>query len=221
MLLILQVKYLLRTGYVHISIYFILFYFASNLDPTTLAVSRNPPLSTLQNPAPSSREVASRPRVGFTPNFDGVLNNGESWVARRRASEASLKSGNPLERDIVDSQQAVKGSGIQEEREDDSGKKLEANIETHQSPYPSSSPHMLSEEPHQFVIATDAHDPFKLPQGSRLSRNESPSSTLYVHERIGAPPHGPLDLLAIEWSYKDPTGQIQGKGSTAHHEQSC
>ncbi|KAF8807684.1 hypothetical protein BYT27DRAFT_7189775 [Phlegmacium glaucopus] len=181
---------------------------ASSPDPTTLAISRNPSLSTLQNPTLSSRETASRPRVGYTPSFDGVLNNGESWVARRRASEASLKSGNAPGHDVIDGQQAPKAFGIQEEKEDDSGQKLEVNI-ADQSPY-LSSPHLLSED-HQFVIATDAHDPFKLPQGSRLHRNESPSSTLYVHERVEVPPPpGCPDLLAVEWSYKDPTGQIQG-----------
>jgi PERQ amino acid-rich with GYF domain-containing protein len=190
---------------------FYLFYFVSNLDPTTLTVSRNPSLPTLQTPVISSRETA-RPRVGYTPSFDGVLNNGESWVARRRASEASLKLGNTLGRDVVD---ASKVSGIHEEREDGSGHKLEVTIED-QSPYLSSSPHVLSEEPHQFLLATDVHEP--LTQGSQLPRKESPSATLYVHERTSPPP-GLLDLLAIEWSYKDPTGQIQGKESDARDQQ--
>ena len=191
-------------------IHFILF-----LDPTTLAVSRNPSLPILQNPAISSRETA-RTRVGYTPSFDGVLNNGESWVARRRASEASLKSGNTLGRDVFDSQQASKASGIQEEMEG-SGQKLEldAAIED-QSPYLSSSPRVLSDEPHQSLLATDVHEPFT--QGSQLPREESPSSTLYVHERTPPPP-GLLDLSAVEWSYKDPTGQIQGKESGARHHQ--
>lgn len=220
MLLVLQVKYLPRTGYLRISIYFNISSFASNLDPTTLAVSRNPSLSTLQNPAISSRETASRPRMGYTPSFDGVLNNGESWVARRRTSEASLKSGNAPGRD-VDGPQTAKAFGIQEEKEDESGQRLEANIED-QSPYLSSSPHLLSEVPRQFVNATDAHDPFKLPQCSRLPRNESPPSTLYIHERIEAPPPPGLpDLLAVEWSYKDPSGQIQGKESSTRDQQFC
>lgn len=186
------------------------FIFPPILDPTTLVVSRNPP-PTLQNPAQTSRETTSRPRVGYTPSFDGVLNNGESWVARRRASEASLKSGNAQGRDVVESQQAAKASGIQEESEDASGQKLQANIED-QSPYLSSSSYVLSEEPHQFVLGNGAHEPFKLSQNSQLPRKESPSSTVCVHERIEAPPPpGLLDLLAVEWSYKDPTGQIQGK----------
>ena len=178
----------------------------------TLAVSRNPSLSTVQNPAISS---TARPRVGYTPSFDGVLNNGESWVARRRASEASLKSGNTLGRDVVDSQQYSKASGIQEEREreDSPGQKPKSTIEDH-SPYLSSSPHVLSEEP-QFLLATDVHEPFA--QGSQLPRKESPSATLYAHERT--PPPGLLDLLAVEWSYKDPTGQIQGEESRARNQQ--
>ena len=203
MLLVLQVKYLPRTGYVLVSIYFILFCF--NLDPTTLAASRNPSLPTLQNPTVSSRETA-RLRMGFTPSFDGVLNNGESWIARRRASEASLKSGNTLGCD-VDSQETSKTSGIREERED-VGQQLEATIED-QSSYLSSSPHLLSEEPHQLLLATDV-------PGCQLPRKESPSATLYAHEHT--PPPGLLDLLAVEWSYKDPTGQIQGKGSGARYQ---
>lgn len=145
--------------------------------------------------------------MGYTPSFDGVLNNGESWVARRRTSEASLKSGNALGRDVqvVDSQQGSKASGIQEEREDSSCQKPKSTIEDH-SPYLSSSPHILSDEP-QFLHAVDVHEPFA--QGRQLPRRESPSGTLYAYERT--PPPGLLDLLAVEWSYKDPTGQIQGE----------
>jgi PERQ amino acid-rich with GYF domain-containing protein len=151
--------------------------------------------------------------VGYTPSFDGVLNNGESWVARRRTSEASLKPGNTLGRDVVDSLQGPKASGIQEEREDSSGQKPKSTIEDH-SPYLSSSPHMLSDEP-QFLLATDVHEPFA--QGRQLPRKESPSATLYPHERT--PPPGLLDLLAVEWCYKDPTGQIQGEESRARDQQ--
>jgi PERQ amino acid-rich with GYF domain-containing protein len=143
--------------------------------------------------------------VGYTPSFDGVLNNGESWVARRRTSEASLKSGNTLGRDVVDIQQGSKASGIQEEREHISGQKPKSTIEDHSS-YLSSSPHMLSDEP-QFLHATDVHEPFA--QGRQIPRRESPSAILYNHELT--PPPGLLDLLAVEWSYKDPTGQIQGE----------
>lgn len=205
-------------AYVPNSIYFILFYFASNLDPSPLVVSRNMSLPTSQNLTLSSRETASRPRVGYTPSFDGVLNNGESWIARRRASEASLKPGNTSGRD-VDSQQAAKASGIQEEREDGSSQKLDANIDD-QSTYFSSSPQVLSEELQRFVLATDTHEPFKSPQGSQLSRTESPPETSYIRERIEAlPPPGLLDLLAIEWSYKDPTGQIQGEELSVRDQQ--
>ena len=203
MLLVLQVKCFSN----FISSHFI--FFGPNLDPTILAVSRNPSLSTQQNPVISS---TARPRVGYTPSFDGVLNNGESWVARRRTSEASLKSGNALGRDIVDSQLGSKASGIQEEREDSSGQK--ATIEDH-SPYLSSSPHILSDEP-QFLHATDVHESFA--QGRQLPQRESPSATLYTHKRT--PPPGLLDdLLAVEWSYKDPTGQIQGEELCAHDQQ--
>ena len=175
-----------------------------------MTVSRNPSLSAQQNPAISS---TARPRVGYTPSFDGVLNNGESWVARRRTSEASLKSGITLGRDVVDSQQGSKASGIQEEREDSSGQKPKTTIEDH-SPYLSSSPHILSDEP-QFLHATDVHEPFA--QSRQLPRRESPSATLYAHERT--PPPGLLDLLAVEWSYKDPTGQIQGEELRARDQQ--
>ena len=171
-----------------------------------MAVSRNPSLSTQQSPAISS---AARPRVGYTPSFDGVLNNGESWVARRRTSEASLKLENTLGRDVVDSHQGPKASGIQEEREDSSGQKPEDH-----SPYLSSPPHVLSEEP-QFLLPTNVHEPFA--QGRQLPQRESPSAILYAHEHT--PPPGLLDLSAVEWCYKDPTGQIQGEKSRARDHQ--
>ncbi|KAL0576818.1 kinesin-like protein, partial [Marasmius crinis-equi] len=55
---------------------------APTLAPRKLSLSGQQPLGS-----PRDVGLPSPRRLGHTPSFDGVLNGGESWVARRRASE--------------------------------------------------------------------------------------------------------------------------------------
>ncbi|CAA7259986.1 unnamed protein product [Cyclocybe aegerita] len=172
-------------------------------DPTMLTIPRKPSLSALQGPTLSPREASPRTRVGYTPNFDGVLNSGESWVARRRASEASMKPANGQIREELDP--GAKAGGILEEKEDES-----AGISrTHQADgsflSSSSSPQILSAEPQLYVgTANNANNPNAFLLNGTSSAHSQPN-----HAEVGPPP-GLVDLAAVEWSYKDPTGQVQG-----------
>ncbi|KAJ3516789.1 hypothetical protein NLJ89_g912 [Agrocybe chaxingu] len=171
-------------------------------DPTLLTIPRKPSLSALQGPALSPREASPRTRVGYTPNFDGVLNSGESWVARRRASEASMKPANGQIREELD---PGAKAGILEEKEDEP-----AGISrTHQADGSflpsSSSPRILSAEPQQYVgNANNANN------RNAFSLNGTTSAYSQPNQAEAGPPPGLVDLAAVEWSYKDPTGQVQG-----------
>ncbi|KAJ7169427.1 hypothetical protein C8R46DRAFT_1264215 [Mycena filopes] len=73
-------------------------------DQLTAAAPRKLSLSSTQVPL-SPRDAAlpsPRTRLGHTPTFDGVLNGGESWVARRRASEAKLVAGTEIREEDED-----------------------------------------------------------------------------------------------------------------------
>ncbi|KAF7320163.1 GYF domain-containing protein [Mycena kentingensis (nom. inval.)] len=111
-------------------------------------------LSLSGTQAPQSPALPSpRTRFGHTPGFDGVLNGGESWVARRRLSEA--KAANAA-RDPETHE--ARTTDIREEDEDP----------PKQSPPPAQEPAKQPEPPSQEVLA------------------------------------------AVEWSYLDPQGQLQG-----------
>lgn len=143
----------------------------------------------------SPREASPRTKVGYTPSFDGVLNNGDSWVARRR-TEASMKTGNTPGREASEKQQGPRSSGILEEREDI--KQEDSSFFTTSSPQARQYSAVVGGL--DSGTSTNHHDGFT-PNGSINSRAYGAD--------IGPPP-GLIDLAAIEWSYKDPTGQIQG-----------
>ncbi|KAF9569837.1 hypothetical protein CPC08DRAFT_677685 [Agrocybe pediades] len=166
------------------------------------ALGRKPSLTALQTPLLSPRE-ANRSRGNYTPGFDGVLNNGESWVSRRRASETANKSGSISTKDAIDMSQDIKTSGIQEEKEED-----HVNNE---HPRGESDAHFFSassqSSPEKRYDAGSSGNGQDTSQQNMLLSNADPFAS--THVGVGPPP-GLVDLAAIEWSYKDPTGQIQG-----------
>lgn len=170
------------------------------------AVLRKPSLSALQTPTLSPRE-APRPRVGYTPSFDGVLNSGESWVARRRISETPTKPGGGS------SQQDSISSGIREEKEEDSRTNSDHRIPEDSSIISSSSAQISADESRLYAAAATTGTESSLHSSSVVPI--SINGTVNLHKQgvdskdIGPPP-GLIDLAAVEWSYKDPTGQIQG-----------
>lgn len=149
-----------------------------------------------------------RNRVGFTPSFDGVLNGGDSWVARRRASETSLKSGVGMSRDQGD-QPDNKASEIREEEEDGShqyqcSEPVEETSDTSHSRFssttaPSQPSHNASLQDVQAVVA-----------GKSIGASGSGAPEPVDSFTSNGPPPGIPDLASVEWSYKDPSGQVQG-----------
>lgn len=182
------------------------------------ALLRKPSLSALQTPTLSPRE-APRSRVGYTPSFDGVLNNGDSWVARRRTSEASMKLGTGPSRETNDVQLGIMGSGIREEKEEEPRKSIQLPPPSDDSNiFVSSSPRVHSEEARMFATANANVATLQTSsQMNSFSVNGTNNSDPFPVDRadIGPPP-GLVDLAAIEWSYKDPTGQIQGAHIPLH-----
>lgn len=155
----------------------------------------------------TSRDTAlpsPRNRVGFTPSFDGVLNGGDSWVARRRASETSLKSVVGASRD-QEHQLDSKALEIREEEEDGS----------HQLQSSEHVEEKLNVSDSHSTSTTAASQPTNnAPQDSRTVGAGMPitanGSEPVDNPMANGPPPGIPDLASIEWSYKDPSGQVQG-----------
>ncbi|KAI0063184.1 hypothetical protein BV25DRAFT_1990965 [Artomyces pyxidatus] len=190
-------------------------------DQPTLAIPRKLSLSAAQGPLSSPRESgipSPRTRGPLTPGFDGILNGGETWTSRRRASESASKAPNlNAVRDAGDTElSGASRTKIEEESEEplrsDTGRR-EQGQNGHQE---SASG--------QFTQQSDASRTSEDPPPSntngldRLSLNEQqpaiqPSASGGLQggsELANSGPQGIPDAASIEWSYLDPQGQVQG-----------
>ena len=171
----------------------------------TITIPRKQSLSSLPAGAPqaSPRDatVASPRRgPGYTPTFDGILSSGESWVARRRASEASPKAGTGAGRDILgDHSNESKGIEIPEEEEDDAGnRKMQ----------------IPNDDIYPATASGDIESPIpggQDPSAEMLNLSINNSSSAVGSHGSPSPLTGTIDYARIDWSYKDPSGQVQGR----------
>ncbi|KAJ7022069.1 hypothetical protein C8F04DRAFT_1139338 [Mycena alexandri] len=165
-------------------------------DQLTQAPPRKLSLSSTQVPL-SPRDAAlpsPRTRLGHTPTFDGVLNGGESWVARRRASEAKLVASR--DPDLVEGL----GSEIREEDED-------ANFESGGNTKPKEVPQAAPSPSRDPPAATQ---PKTTGDGASYTPQVQNGADLGGPAVPNGPPPGIRDLASVQWSYLDPQGQLQG-----------
>ncbi|KAJ3910413.1 hypothetical protein F5879DRAFT_929457 [Lentinula edodes] len=162
------------------------------LSLTSQTSNPNPRESGMPSPSP-------RGRLGHTPGFDGVLNGGESWVARRRASEGLLPK--------------IPANSARDPGEDSKELEIrEEDEENHLDSNPEPDPQRGSKATDQLAGGLAMQKPDKIESGAALdvpatlSVSNSPAST---SASIGLPP-GIVDLSSVEWSYLDPQGQVQG-----------
>ncbi|KAK2461704.1 hypothetical protein APHAL10511_006167 [Amanita phalloides] len=172
-------------------------------------LTRKQSVPSLQNTGIAPRDVglpSPRNRVGLTHNLDGVSSSGDPWTARRRTSEVSLKSAIGISREASSDLHEVKVNDIPEDRED-----VGFNGEVEK--YSDRAPDDLSAYQVNYSAAqslgsndTELHD-------VKVHANHSFENTVHYSKLDRAPngpPPGLSDLASVEWSYKDPTGQIQG-----------
>lgn len=189
------------------------------VDSSPLPIPRKLSLSSVQGPLTSPRDSnfpSPRNRIGTTSGFDGVLNGGESWVARRRASEAKTSGVVTSRGEPSGEPHDTKGLEITEEEEENNHKDLHSpNTQDRPSPHePSPSP-----QPDSTISGGTSVSQPSPAQGietnlANLSISNS-NNTGAVDLAAGAaaigPPPGLSDLASVEWSYLDPQGQVQGK----------
>ncbi|KAH9964550.1 hypothetical protein BC827DRAFT_940967 [Russula dissimulans] len=193
-------------------------------DQPALTVPRKLSLSSTQGPLGSPRDSglpSPRTRGPATPGFDGILNSGESWVSRRRASESGtrLNPGTTSRADGDDEPQSTSRLKIDEEEEDQH--RHSGPTDTPDPPVQSASPQNLSPQ-----SGTS-------PPGPELSVNHAVSSSINGAEDAATSTHtanpvsdSPQSLINstsvtaasqlvtnpanVEWSYLDPQGNVQG-----------
>lgn len=202
------------------------------LDQPSLSLPRKLSVSSLNGPLHSPREGAlpsPRTRGGFSPGFDGILSAGDSWMARRRTSDATRPGGLSAARDNS-SGEGRKGGDIKEEEEEegkgglpsvgdgqpnnpgdlyaaspviaDHGGQL-ALIDQGQGLAGNSVSHDLARGVGNMAISRNADQPYIGPtNGNRAG--------LSVAQRY-APMPTAVDLASVEWSYIDPQGATQGR----------
>lgn len=186
-------------------------------------------LSSPQGPLGSPRDSglpSPRTRGPLAPGFDGILNSGETWVSRRRASESGtrLSSGIGPRADDDDELQSTSRLRIDEQEE-----------EQHRQPESNDAP-----DPHDETVSSQNSGVppmnFQGPEQSVVDNTVSPS--INGTERPASPtfhspthpvptesvPAQPLtnstpvtpasqpvtNPATVEWSYLDPQGQVQG-----------
>ncbi|KAG6891097.1 hypothetical protein C0995_014187 [Termitomyces sp. Mi166 len=163
----------------------------------SLTIPRKQSLSSLQPASP--RDAVPSPRRGS--GFDGVLGGNDTWMARRRASEASLKASAGVAREGgADHQSESKTSDIREEEE---------NHEENEDERPGGE----MDDPERTTASQGAGNPLPVDRQdattemAHLSLNAIGGS---LNNSVSASPATTVDLAAVEWSYKDPSGQVQG-----------
>ncbi|KAK0208899.1 hypothetical protein DFS33DRAFT_1459466 [Desarmillaria ectypa] len=174
-----------------------------------IAIPRKLSLSSMQSPmSPRDTGLPSPRPSRMGAGFDGVLNGGDSWVARRRASEGLVKSGGGMTRDPGSEYQPDgKSSEIKEEDES-------AAQATDRDPHPDELlPHSADDEATAAAGASHSQTQIldaSVAQMSLGNDNRHSSSASPANSSAGYPPPGLADVSNVEWSYLDPQGQIQG-----------
>jgi len=193
------------------------------LDQPTLGTPRKLSVSGLQQPLVSPRDSAPPPPRGRNGSgFDGVLGSGESWNMRRRGSETRPRIGGSAVRDSGGfgvqadeiSEMRLKGEADEVQGSDRADKPTILD----KAPITQSSPQRDQQDDGAFqrTEAGHAHGQNQLIDGSGQHLSNIPSATMTSPEPTTTQSQVPnvaglTDPAAIEWSYLDTQGIVQGK----------
>lgn len=167
-------------------------------------------MSALQPASPRDAAPSPRRGPGYSPGFDGILGGNDAWMARRR-SEVSSRASASISRESGGDQPENRPSDIGENPDTNENERSGDAHEPDQpttfkgasrDPLPVDGQDAPVETGHLSLNVNGANNPGPLDE----SANASPATT--------------VDLAAVEWSYKDPSGQVQGILMTLlHHAQ--
>jgi len=195
------------------------------LDQPTFGTPRKHSVSGLQQPLASPRDAAPPPPRGRNGSgFDGILGSGEPWNMRRRGSETRPRIGGSATRDsggtsgqvdeipemkLKDEVDGVQGSD-----------RADKPVILDKAPITQSSPQRDQQDDGAFqrTEAGHAHGQNQLIDGSGQQHPLNvPSATMTSTEPTTTAQSqvlsvtGTTDLGAVEWSYLDTQGIVQGE----------
>jgi PERQ amino acid-rich with GYF domain-containing protein len=166
---------------------------------------------------------SARTRGSLTPGFDGILNSGETWTSRRRASESGTKlnSNTPLRGDGDGELQPASRLKIDEEEEKNRCHSGTTPDPTEQDASSQSLGHSPSDSPPgaEPSIDNDVSTTSASVDGSEgpTIHNATQSVSADAPVRSSASPvtvptalQPVTNPVGVEWSYLDPQGQVQG-----------
>ncbi|KAG1866280.1 hypothetical protein C8R48DRAFT_747549 [Suillus tomentosus] len=190
-------------------------------DQPPLALPRKLSVSNTQGNSPRDGALPSpRTRIGgFTSGFDGVLNGGDSWMARRRASESVLKVGGASTGTRPESREEdSKGHNIKEDEEEqhpvqNTALQPSPSAASQLSAIPDALPPDTTSNSPSPRSALSADSVAHRMTGMSLSETERTNANFHpnpVADSLTTGPPPGLDPASIEWSYLDPQGQVQG-----------
>lgn len=152
--------------------------------------------------------------MGFGPGFDGVLGGGDSWIARRKAAEAALKSSNNSREDSV-SEPESKAVEIKEEEEEPDLHKLAEDNDVRNSSSLLEGANVQSatdEVPKDPNVQTLNNAMGNLSVGNNQFASDLSVGVSMLPGQVSLPPNQiQVDLASVEWSYLDPQGNVQGE----------
>ncbi|KAI0793291.1 hypothetical protein C8Q75DRAFT_889367 [Abortiporus biennis] len=169
-------------------------------DQVPLTLPRKPSMSSIQGSSVSTRDAplpSPRVRVGVS-GFDGVLS--DSWSSKRRASEALSKPGGKTDKEGEGASGVGDSRKIGEEGTDKPG-----NLNGVDPPVKEPG---IDQRPNG--EANGSGIPSKAPSAPAATQTNATTSTAESAPPAGPPPGLGIDFAALEWSYLDPQGHIQG-----------
>lgn len=196
-----------------------------SLDQPTLGAPRRLSVSGLQQSLGSPRDVAPPPPRGRNgPGFDGVLGSGEAWNMRRRGSETRPRIGGSAARDSSGPGGQIDGTSEMRLRDEAEGiqgsDQADKPTILDKVPRTQSPPQRDQQDGGAFnrTEAGHAHSQNQLIDDSGKEHlSNVPSVTMTSTEPATSTQSqvsnvtGTTDLGAVEWSYLDTQGVVQGE----------
>jgi PERQ amino acid-rich with GYF domain-containing protein len=186
---------------------------------------RKSSVSSLNPPLASPRD-AGLPSPRTRTGFDGVLGGSDSWMARRRTSDATRPSGIALSRSTdTATAEGKKDPEIKEEQEEEGqrvGLGIGASVGHASNGQPSATNGHLANTasgrsgPSTVEGLDQSFDKMSLgavPGANLPGPNGAVTHAYPLGSHVIAPQPPPpttAELSAVEWSYVDPAGNIQG-----------
>jgi PERQ amino acid-rich with GYF domain-containing protein len=183
----------------------------SRSDQPPSALSRKLLHASTHPPSGSPRDSGQPPprgRAGFGPSFDGVLNGGEAWVARRKSSDGAPKSGGAQPTRSGSAEQEIKGLDIHEEEQEqeEPPQPMERVDSADDGGGDAAGTKLDLRSVEAAVVDLNLSDANASVQDQSTAPNfDHTSAPLSVD-----PPPGLPDMASMEWSYLDPQGHVQG-----------